>query len=99
MRLVIILIITITLVQSCNNNSEQSEPFKSMLAKCDEVNINFYNGGDSIKFDTHDSLGIKVLSESVSGNSDNINDACQSAGQLFYRAGKDTLFRAEFAVL
>jgi len=97
MRLIIFLAI-IWMIQSCNNGTQQSEPFKTMLANSDEVNINFYNGGDTIKFDTNDSLGVKVLSESVSGNAETIKDACQPAGQLFYRANGDTLFRAEFAV-
>ncbi len=99
MRLVIFLIFIVTIVESCSDNAQQSEPFKSMLEKCDEVNINFYNGGDSIKFDTQDSLGIHVLSQSVSGNTANVNDGCPPAGQLYYRANGDTLFRAEFAVL
>src|SRR5687768_11978972 len=97
MRLISFLAIIWT-IQSCNNGTQQSEPFKTMLANCDEVNINFYNGGDTIKFDTNDSLGVKVLGESVSGNTQTIKDACQPAGQLFYRANGDTLFRAEFAV-
>jgi hypothetical protein len=97
MRLIIFLAI-ILMIQSCTNGTQQSEPFKTMLANCDEVNINFYNGGDTIKFDTKDSLGVKVLSESVSGNTETINDACPPAGQLFYRAKGDTIFRAEFAV-
>ena len=97
MRLIIFLAIIWT-IQSCTNSTQQSEPFKTMLTDCDEVNINFYNGGDTIKFDTNDSLGVKVLSESVSGNAETIKDTCQPAGQLFYRANGDTLFRAEFAV-
>ena len=97
MRIIIFLAIICT-IQSCTNGTQQSEPFKTMLANCDEVNINFYNGGDTIKFDTNDSLGVKVLSESVSGNAETIKDACQPAGQLFYRAKGDTIFRAEFAV-
>jgi hypothetical protein len=98
MRLLIWLIVFVVCFQSCNNTPEQKEPFKTMLADCDEVNINFYNGGDTIKFDTKDSLGVKVLGESVSGNTETIKDACQPAGQLFYRAKGDTLFRAEFAI-
>ena len=96
MRLIIFLAIIWT-IQSCTDGTQQSEPFKTMLANSDEVNINFYNGGDTIKFDTNDSLGVKVLSESVSGNAETIKDTCQPAGQLFYRAKGDTLFRAEFA--
>ena len=87
------------MLQSCNNDKQQKEPFASLLKNCDEVNIKFYNGGDSVKFDTQDSLGIKVLSESVSGNTATMNDTCQPAGEVFYRAKGDTLFRAEFAVL
>ena len=97
MRLIIFLLL-IWIIQSCTNETQQSEPFKTMLAKCDAVNINFYNGGDTIKFDTKDSLGVKVLSESISGSAETIKDTCQPAGQLFYRAKGDTLFRAEFAV-
>jgi hypothetical protein len=97
MRLIIFLAIIWT-IQSCTNGAEQSEPFKTMLANCDAVNINFYNEGDTIKFDTNDSLGVKVLSESISGNAETINDTCHPAGQLFYRGKGDTLFRAEFAV-
>jgi hypothetical protein len=63
------------------------------------VNINFYNGGDSIHFQTEDSLGIRVLTQSVSGNTEPTNDTCKTAGEVFYRANGDTLFRAEFAVL
>lgn len=99
MRLIIFLIIIVTMVESCGNGSQQKEPFKSMLASCDEVNINFYNGGDSVKFDTHDSLGIQVLTQSVSGTKETINDGCQPSGVVYYRAKGDTLFRAEFAVM
>jgi len=98
MRL-LIFISLIAVIQSCKNDSQQKEPFASLLKNCDEVNIKFYNGGDSVNFDTEDSLGIKVLSESVSGNEATINDTCQPAGEVFYRAKGDTLFRAEFAVL
>ena len=86
-------------IQSCNNDNQQKEPFASLLKNCDEVNINFYNGGDSVKFDTEDSLGIRVLSQSVSGNIETVNDTCKPVGQVFYRAKGDTLFRAEFAVV
>ncbi len=98
MRL-LIFITVILIIQACNNESRQNEPFISLLKNCDEVNIKFYNGGDSVKFDTQDSLGIEVLSESVSGNTETINDSCKPAGEVFYRANGDTLFRAEFAVL
>lgn len=98
MRLLTLSIVIVLFLQSCDNTPQQNEPFKTMLANCDEVNINFYNGGDTIKFDTKDSLGLKVLRESVSGNTETVKDACQPAGQLFYRAKGDTLFRAEFAV-
>ena len=98
MRL-LIFISLVVVIQSCKNDSQQKEPFASLLKNCDEVNIKFYNGGDSIIFDTQDSLGIKVLSESVSGNEASIKDSCQPAGEVFYRAKGDTLFRAEFAVL
>lgn len=98
MRL-LILISIIILIYACSDESPQKEPFVSLLKNCDEVNIKFYNGGDSIAFDTQDSLGIKVLSESVSGNTKTINDTCKPAGEVFYRAKGDTLFRAEFAVL
>ena len=98
MRLVLFLFIVV-IVQSCNNGSQQQEPFKSMLANCDEVNINFYNGGDSVKFDTQDSLGIKVLTQSVTGDTKTINDGCKPSGRVYYRAKGDTLFQAEFAVM
>jgi hypothetical protein len=91
--------IPVTLIYSCNTATEQQEPFKSLLKNCDEVNINFYNGGDSIHFQTEDSLGIRVLTQSVSGNTEAINDSCKTAGEIIYRAKNDTLFRAEFAVV
>jgi len=97
MRLVSFIIL-LAVMQSCNNDSQQKEPFASLLKNCDQVNIKFYNRGDSISFDTEDSLGIKVLSQSVSGNEQTINDTCKPAGQIFYRAKGDTIFRAEFAV-
>ena len=98
MRLLLLFIPAI-LIYSCNNANEQKEPFKSLLKNCNEVNINFYNGGDSIHFQTEDSLGIRVLTQSVSGNAETINDTCRTAGEVIYRANNDTLFRAEFAVL
>src|SRR5215218_5929027 len=85
MRLVIFLFI-VMIVQSCSNGSQQKEPFKSMLAACDDVNINFYNGGDSVKFDTQDSLGIKVLTQSINGSTEPINDGCKPSGAVYYRA-------------
>lgn len=96
-RLLIFIGLT-AVIPSCDDR-QQKEPFASLLKNCDEVNIKFYNGGDSVNFDTQDSLGIKVLSESVTGNETTINDSCQPAGEVFYRANGDTLFRAEFAVL
>jgi hypothetical protein len=98
MRLIFCFII-ITMACSCNSGTEQQEPFKSLLKNCDEVNINFYNGGDSVHFQTEDSLGIRVLTQSVTGNTETINDTCKTAGEVIYRAKKDTLFKAEFAVL
>ena len=70
-----------------------------MLKNCDEVKINFYNGGDTIHFETKDSLGIKYLVQNVSGNVETITDACKPVGDLYYRAKGDTLLRAEFAVM
>ena len=98
MRLIIFLFI-VMIVQSCSNGSQQKEPFKSLLAACDDVNINFYNGGDSVKFDTQDSLGIKVLTQSINGSTEPINDGCKPSGAVYYRAKGDTLFKAEFAVM
>jgi hypothetical protein len=87
------------LLFSCNSNSEQKEPFKSLLQTCDEVKINFYNGNDTIHFETKDSLGIKYLTQNISGNTEIVNDGCKPAGDLYYRAKGDTLLRAEFAVM
>jgi hypothetical protein len=88
-----------TLLLSCNEGQEQKEPFKSLLKTCDEVKINFYNGGDTIHFETKDSLGIKYLTQNISGIADTIADTCRSVGDLYYRAKGDTLLRAEFAVM
>jgi hypothetical protein len=87
------------LLFSCNEGQEQKEPFKSLLKTCDEVKINFYNGGDTVHFETKDSLGIKYLTQNVSGNTEPINDACKTVGDLYYRGKGDTLLRAEFAVM
>ena len=87
------------ILQSCSNNPDQKEPFKSLLQNCDEVNINFYNGGDTIHFQTKDSLGIKYLSQNITGINETLGDTCKPVGNLFYRSKGDTLFRAEFAVL
>ena len=84
---------------SCNEGQEQKEPFKSLLKTCDEVKINFYNGGDTIHFETKDSLGIKYLTQNISGNAETIADTCRPVGDLYYRAKGDTLLRAEFAVM
>ncbi len=92
-------IILVAFIQACKTDSKQQEPFVSLLKNCDEVNIKFYNGGDSVNFDTQDSLGIMVLSQSISGSSATINDTCKPVGEVFYRANGDTLFRAEFAVV
>lgn len=98
MRLLLYLIITF-LVLACNNKTEQQEPFKSLLQKCDTVNFKFYNDGDTLYFNTGDSLGIKYLTQAVMGNSETINDTCKPSGELYYRAKNDTLLRTEFAVL
>ena len=98
MRLLICIFLAI-LILSCNNAPEQKEPFKSLLSKCDTVNFNFYNGGDTVHFNTEDSLGIKYLTEAVIGNTETINDTCKPVGELYYRAKGDTLLRTEFAVL
>ena len=84
---------------SCNEGQEQKEPFKSLLKTCDEVKINFYNGGDTIHFETKDSLGIKYLTQNISGTAETIADTCKPVGDLYYRAKGDTLLRAEFAVM
>src|SRR4051812_24380078 len=88
----VIFLFIVMIAQSCSNGSQQQEPFKSMLANCDDVNINFYNGGDSVKFDTQDSLGIKVLTQSIKGSMETINDGCKPTGTVYYRAKGDTLF-------
>ena len=88
-----------TLLLSCNEGQEQKEPFKSLLKTCDEVKINFYNGGDTIHFETKDSLGIKYLTQNISGTAETIADTCKPVGDLYYRAKGDTLLRAEFAVM
>lgn len=89
----------ILLLLACNNKSEQKEPFKSLLKPCDEIKINFYNGGDTVHFETKDSLGLKYLTQNVSGSTETVGDACKPVGDLYYRAKGDTLLRAEFAVL
>ena len=88
-----------TLLLSCNEGQEQKEPFKSLLKTCDEVKINFYNGGDTIHFETKDSLGIKYLTQNINGTAETIADTCKPVGDLYYRAKGDTLLRAEFAVM
>ena len=88
-----------TLLLSCNEGQEQKEPFKSLLKTCDEVKINFYNGGDTIHFETKDSLGIKYLTKNIRGTAETIADTCKPVGDLYYRAKGDTLLRAEFAVM
>src|SRR5215216_6254073 len=87
------------LLLACTNSNQQKEPFKALLKNCDEVKINFYNGGDTIHFETKDSLGIKYLGQNVSGNAETITNACKPVGDLYYRAKGDTLLRAEFAVM
>ena len=50
-------------------------------------------------FNTEDSLGIKYLTQAVTGNTETINDTCKTVGELYYRAKGVTLLRTEFAVL
>ena len=89
---------TILLV-SCENGNQQKEPFISLLSKCDEVNFNYYNDGDTVHFNTKDSLGIKYLSQAVTGNEESVSDTCMVTGEIFYRSHGDTLIRTEFAVV
>lgn len=95
----LICILLAGLVQSCNNVNEQKEPFRSLLQNCDTVNFNFYNAGDTIHFNTGDSLGIKYLTQAISGDAEPVKDTCKPVGELYYRAKGDTLLRAEFAVM
>jgi hypothetical protein len=91
--------VSMLLLLACNNSTEQKEPFKSLLKTCDEIKINFYNGDDTIHFETKDSLGIKYLTQNISGTAETIADTCRPVGDLYYRSKGDTLLRAEFAVL
>lgn len=97
MKLLICFLLT-SLLFSCTSTNEQKEPFKSLLKNCDEVKFTFYNGGDTVHYETKDSLGIKYLTQNISGNTETVNDTCKPVGDLFYRSKGDTLLRAEFAV-
>lgn len=97
MRL-LILSIFFAFLQSCTPGTHQEESFSTLLNDCSEVNINFYNGGDTVHFQTTDSLGIKRLSETVLGRIESVSDSCSIVGELYFRKQTDTLLKSEFAV-
>lgn len=97
MRLLLFFILIALL--SCTTAPKQKEPFATLLSKCNEVTINFFNNGDTIHFQTKDSVGVKYLTQNILGTNETIADTCKPVGNIFYRANGDTLISAAFAVL
>lgn len=84
---------------SCNESkTTQKEPFKSLLQNTNEVGIVFYNGGDTLNFQTTDSAGVRLLVESVTGNSEQVPQNCVPLGELRYKRSQQVLLTAPFSV-
>jgi hypothetical protein len=85
------------LLQACTNTNQQKEPFKSLLAGCDSIDIVFYDGGDSMHYNTKDSLGLVRLSETITGKSEMVSDTCRLNGELRYFKQAQLVFTSQFA--
>jgi hypothetical protein len=94
LRIFILLPVLMLLLQSCQSDT-QKEPFKTLLKDCDQVDIVYYNGGDSLFFNTRDSAGVKILTHSISG--DKITQACPPTGELRYKVKDQTVLTAQFS--
>ncbi len=92
-----ILLLTLAAAVSCNTTATQKEPFKTMLKGCNQVDIVFYNKGDTINYQTKDSAGIAILANSVLGINESVTNMCAPVGELRFKVhGQDTL-TAQFA--
>lgn len=69
-----------------------------MLEQCNEVNISFYNGGDTLHFHTKDPAGVAILKNLIEENNQSIKNPCPAMGMLTYSANGQPVYTAEFAV-
>jgi hypothetical protein len=83
---------------SCNTNPQQKEPFRSMLLGCTEVDMAFYNNGDTLHFKTTDSSGIKLLREMITGDNEVLPDTCAPVGVLNFNNQSQSLLPVQFAI-
>ena len=97
MRFYISLLFLFIIFQACNSN-QQKEPFASLFKNCDQVNIIFYNNGDSLHFETKDVNGIKILTQLISGKKETIGDTCSAKGDLVYLSKGQPFYTAQFAL-
>lgn len=81
---------------ACTNQSRNG--YNRFLQSCTRVDIIVYNGGDTLFFDTQDSTGIRILTNQITGNVNNVNDTCPAQGYLRFRQDSITLLQAPFAV-
>lgn len=91
-----LLILSLFLV-SCSGD-QQKEPFATLFKNCDQVNIVFYNHGDSLHFETKDANGIKIFSQLISGDKSTVKDTCAAVGDLVYLFKGQTFYTAHFAL-
>ena len=84
-------------LQSCSSD-KQKEPFASLFKNCDQVNIVFYNHGDSLHFETKDANGVKIFTHLVSGNKEAVRDTCGANGDLIYLAKGQPFYTVQFAL-
>lgn len=96
MRSYISLLCLFVILQSCSS-SQQKEPFASLFKPCDQVNIVFYNNGDSLRFETKDVNGIKILTQLISGNKETLADTCGAKGDLIYLSKGQSFYTTQFA--
>ena len=96
MRTITVLVAFI-LIAACNQKQKQQEPFLSLLKPCTEVNIVLYNGGNPLNFKTTDSSGLKILTEMITGQNENIKDTCQPMGELYFLNKADSVLKAQFS--
>lgn len=98
MKILLVFVLTLLLLQSCQNKSRQNHPITSNLIKLDELDIVFYTK-DTFIYKTSDTSEINFFSDLISDDNEVLSDTCETTGQLIYKSKGEQKLVAKLSIM
>ena len=97
MKILLSILTTLLITQSCQTKQEQNNYSKSLLKQCDELDIIYYTK-DTFAFKTFDTSSIKNFAELITNDNESNIDTCEATEQLIFKNKGQQIFIAQVSI-